>query len=469
MTWHYRSEEANLEYARAADDAPTETDRVRLALCQVLNLIIVGRPDEATDVVDAVGGTSWARANLEAAQAWTLGAANRLAEAEETARRVLALPDALSQAETLAAWTLTWVLSLSGRIGELSGRAEQAIAAAVRAPETAAMQSNVRYWRIQALGLAGLSRDLREYVDGLDAVMTGDTFRAGFLPVFRGWDALVAGRVGEAAAMIVEFRPLCPGHGGGWTSLFEGLLAIARGMCGDAEGSAEAVGRAREFRHWVYVISDPMVALGAAWATAAGGAVQPAITQARRAAAMAGESGQYAVEVLARQAAVGFGDRAQAADLALLARRVEGPRAPLAAAHARALRDRSPAALLDAAAGLEAAGLLLPAAEAAAQAAVLATPAELIAAAAARRAAELAARCPGARTPALIAAARPVSITERQWEIAALAAMLSNREIAERLGVSVRTVEGTSTTPASKLGLPDRAALAAYVRHVSGR
>ena len=55
----------------------------------------------------------------------------------------------------------------------------------------------------------------------------------------------------------------------------------------------------------------------------------------------------------------------------------------------------------------------------------------------------LATECGGIRTPALDLAAHPLPLTIREREIANLvAAGLSNREIADRLVVSVRTVEG---------------------------
>ncbi|WP_164983948.1 helix-turn-helix domain-containing protein, partial [Cellulomonas endophytica] len=83
--------------------------------------------------------------------------------------------------------------------------------------------------------------------------------------------------------------------------------------------------------------------------------------------------------------------------------------------------------------------------------------------AAAARAAGLAARS-GARTPALVAATHPLPLTAREREVAALAASgLSNRAIAERLTVSVRTVEGHLYRAGQKLHLSDRAGLAAVL------
>jgi DNA-binding NarL/FixJ family response regulator len=52
---------------------------------------------------------------------------------------------------------------------------------------------------------------------------------------------------------------------------------------------------------------------------------------------------------------------------------------------------------------------------------------------------------------------RPLPLTEREREIVTLAARgLSNREIADRLAVSVRTVEGHLYRAGNKLGVSDR-------------
>jgi DNA-binding CsgD family transcriptional regulator len=62
-------------------------------------------------------------------------------------------------------------------------------------------------------------------------------------------------------------------------------------------------------------------------------------------------------------------------------------------------------------------------------------------------------------------AAHPLPLTVREREIANLvAAGLSNREIAERLTVSVRTVEGHLYRACIKLDISDREELAALIR-----
>jgi DNA-binding NarL/FixJ family response regulator len=62
-------------------------------------------------------------------------------------------------------------------------------------------------------------------------------------------------------------------------------------------------------------------------------------------------------------------------------------------------------------------------------------------------------------------AAQPLPVTSREREIAAMVADgLSNREIAERLTVSIRTVEGHIYRACIKLDVTDRDELAKIVR-----
>ncbi|MFB9476659.1 helix-turn-helix transcriptional regulator [Nonomuraea salmonea] len=75
-------------------------------------------------------------------------------------------------------------------------------------------------------------------------------------------------------------------------------------------------------------------------------------------------------------------------------------------------------------------------------------------------------RCQGARTPALVGLSLP-GLTPRQQEIATLAAQgLSNREIAARLVLSVRTVANTLYAVHEKIGTPDRKALAEVLEYL---
>ena len=83
---------------------------------------------------------------------------------------------------------------------------------------------------------------------------------------------------------------------------------------------------------------------------------------------------------------------------------------------------------------------------------------------AAARAHRLAQTCQGARTQALAAAAAPLPLTDREREVITLAADgLSSRDIAQRLCVSIRTVENHLYRGSTKLGTTNRAEFAALL------
>jgi DNA-binding CsgD family transcriptional regulator len=150
-------------------------------------------------------------------------------------------------------------------------------------------------------------------------------------------------------------------------------------------------------------------------------------------------------------------------ELSGVAAEMEGGLASLRATHAQALVSSDGAALEQVSAGFEAIGSDLLAAEAAADAAVAwrkqGDPRK--SAAAERRAHLLAARCEGARTPALMAVSARAALTARELEIARLAAAgVANKEIAARLYLSLHTVQNKLHSAYEKLGVEGRAELA---------
>jgi len=160
------------------------------------------------------------------------------------------------------------------------------------------------------------------------------------------------------------------------------------------------------------------------------------------------------------------GARDAAARLARLAEHVQGPMVRACADHAAALVDRNGAALSGVAGAFETIGSPLLAAEALIEASAVfgADGRASSARACASRAQALLAHCPGARTPTLATATETSVLTEREREIAVLAAAgLSNRAIAERLVVSVRTVENQLQRSYGKLGINSRRELAALL------
>ncbi len=142
---------------------------------------------------------------------------------------------------------------------------------------------------------------------------------------------------------------------------------------------------------------------------------------------------------------------------------VDGPLPKLRADHTVALAAGDAAALEAVSTEFEALGSDLLAAEAAADAATAWLKAGLNrqAAAARHRAAGLVERCEGADTPALQPASLRASLTASEYETALLAAAdRSNREIATKLGLSIRTVENRLQHVYAKLGLSSRRQLA---------
>jgi DNA-binding CsgD family transcriptional regulator len=250
---------------------------------------------------------------------------------------------------------------------------------------------------------------------------------------------------------------------------FPARLLLARSYCalGRVGPGAKMVAelRTRFGRH--VAVFGPQLRIAEAWLAAAEGNVSAAIDLALEAAGRAEESGQRAIEMVALHDAARFGDQSGLGRLVDIATSVGGRLAGVIAAHAAAVRDRDAAAILAAAHQFEQIGALLSAADAAAQAASRFEARgdrrrTVDAAAVAHR---LAAECGGIRTPALDVAAHPLPLTMREREIANLvAAGLSNKEIADRLVVSVRTVEGHLYHACTKLGISDREQLAAMIR-----
>ncbi|MEU2618222.1 LuxR C-terminal-related transcriptional regulator [Streptomyces sp. NPDC007157] len=172
-------------------------------------------------------------------------------------------------------------------------------------------------------------------------------------------------------------------------------------------------------------------------------------TELARAAAESGEAAVVRGDGgLAHYGAVRLGEPAAAAG------RLDG----VLARHAEALARGDGAALDRAGEALAERGLLLFAAEAHAQA-VRAHRDPRAARMSRTRAVALARRCQGARTPALSGLVLG-ELTARQRQIVTLAAAgLSNRQIAERLTLSVRTVGNHLYSAYTRLGASDRAAL----------
>lgn len=281
-----------------------------------------------------------------------------------------------------------------------------------------------------------------------------------------GHAALARGRVRTAARRLREAWPglQATGHEFGFVCRIYLIHALA--LCGESTAAREFLVEAETDRHPASTALEPDLVLARAWIAASEGAGSEAVTTALRAAEVARRQDSPAFEAMALQTALQFGDHTVGSRLHELAGLVEGARAPTAARHADALAAGDGDRLAAAASEWEELGDNLAAADAAAQAARAFGRAGRrgSAVAATTRALHLAERCEGARTPALAAVARPLPLSSREREIVVLAAAgASNREIAERLTLSVRTVEGHLYRASAKLGAHDRHDLAAIL------
>ncbi|WP_156690444.1 helix-turn-helix transcriptional regulator [Mycobacterium sp. Marseille-P9652] len=252
---------------------------------------------------------------------------------------------------------------------------------------------------------------------------------------------------------------------------FHLMRAQALARSGDADGAERAMKTARMYQHPAYIYVATIDMLTEAWLAAVRSRYSEARHLARRAADFARDHDQFAREVCCLQTAVQFDDTDAADRLAELATHVQGPRAAVAARYAAALSADNAGELDRASTDFEAMGDLLAAADAAGQAATSHRRAGRPGSAmtAATRAHRLADQCGGATSPAIEAASLTPAFSNREREIAVLVAQgLSNREIAEAVSLSVRTVESHIYRASAKAGVSGRSALAAMMRDADG-
>ena len=280
---------------------------------------------------------------------------------------------------------------------------------------------------------------------------------------------LVGVASGDIAAATRHFREslainrdLQDGTGLQWSA---GGLATALGMAGDAAGAQEAVAPITgPDPEGAPLLWAELTLRGRAWAMVARGEVSAGAAILRDGAERLRQSGQRAVEVVLLHDLARLGHAGEVADrLDELSALVEGPLVDACAAHARAHTGHDAMALEDAGEQLVETGLHLSAAEtwAAAARAHSADGMQRRVATAEAKSRALLDRCPGARPQGAAAVPDEAAfLTKREREVATLAGNgLPNAEIAEKLFLSVRTVENHLQRAYVKLGVTGRADL----------
>ncbi|GGL17658.1 helix-turn-helix transcriptional regulator [Nocardia jinanensis] len=406
------------------------------------------------------------RLTVDAAAAAMAVHENHIAAGIQAAERVLADPNSPRQAIDFAAFALGLAMPVAGRGADFAPIAARS--RAQRKSTDGIIRVMVGYGEVLALTTLGdfdlaerRATEFREFSSAGQFVGWAIArIAVGVVATYRGrFRAAITAF--EQALAALDAETSLP-----WKLPARLLLARAYAVLGEVEHAERVLADAEEHSGPYMALHEPQRMIARAWLAAAAHNPHSAVELARKAADTAHRTGQFALEAEALHHATRFGDRTLAARLAVVAGRVQGPAAAIYARHAAALANSDPCGLAAVSREFESAGLLLAAADAAAQTVPIYDHAgqRRPSAGAAARTMALAAQCDGAGTPAITAAARPLPITEREREIAALIGRgLSNRAIAERLCVSVRTVEGHIYRACIKLDAADRDQLAELI------
>ena len=466
-------EEAEVVLAAATGQAEGDDEVVRIATVRRRNLM---RGCLRTDAAVAVGRTARDRVATRAAHEELRAGEAEVLSLSGRPREALDLLDDLdlstARLRVLAAIPRSQALAMSGRTGEaieVSGRAAREHAAlgdelAISSPGT--HRINWLFALIQAGQLREAQERGREWFD----VSARGRMPLGviWVAVHLARAALAQGLPDTALQWSARARRAIDGSGlEGLRPATVAVAAAAHGLRGDAAAGAAALDRLDALAPGFGLLASELP-LGRAWALVAAGEIPAARSLLLGAAAPAEDAGHVPAAAwllhdaarlgAAAEAAPRLADLATAGDSALVAARAD---------HAAAL-VAADAERLDACADrFDALGAVLAGAEAAAQAADAwrRSRDQRRATASDRRSYDLAAQCEGARSPALARARGVVPLTDREREIAVLAAAGdTSRVIAERLYLSVRTVDNHLGRIYDKLGVSSRAQLADAIR-----
>ena len=355
-------------------------------------------------------------------------------------------------------WQRRLALTLAGRFGDVHRIADAGLRAAALS-ESGSDRFNIGLAESTAFTWAGNFPAAERVWERFAAMTAGVPEADAMVYAMLGVVQLGRGALTSACSAFHDsISAMSRGFPSGWLMLVSAWSAQAEGARGDRAAAAAALRRSEAAYGPQVAVFLPELELARAWERACVGQTSVAQTHAVRAAQIARQSGMYAVEMRALHTAVRLDDRSQTQRLAELAETLNTPMAEAIAEQARGLADQD-GDVLDAAADRFAdMGAVALAADAAAQAARehARTRQRGKEVKSSSRAHWLGSQS-GIRTPAVDAAAWPLPITAREREIVMLVvAGLSNRQIADRLVVSVRTVEGHVYRIFAKLGIEHR-------------
>jgi DNA-binding CsgD family transcriptional regulator/tetratricopeptide (TPR) repeat protein len=447
------------------------------ATVRAANLIWnLGRPREASAILDGLASrreSAAERAERAAIESCVDAVMVRCVTAAEKARAALGSPTLPDFHAMLASLALTIAQGALGRIDDITDVVTEAIDRAI----TSFQASPMRFWYggvyARACRLSGhIDECVRSAKQLSDSARDIPGLAYANLAFLLGHAELAHGNIPAAVKLLHEALAGAEKH-----SVTTGLrpascfaLAEAHAKLGQPDAANAAITEARQCVPADYLFMQTGLAVARGWALAAGGCLTEAISIAHAAGVDARKRNQPTHELACIQVAAQWGDTSGAIRARELANELSFPLADVVARHTESLLADDGEGLLAASTDYRALGDRAAAADVAAQAAVAFSRNQqrkrsLYAAALGQ---ELATECGGLCTPAL---RNPIGqpLTGRQREIIELvAAGLSNKEIAERLVTSVRTVEGHVYRAYQRLGAGSREELVEMLRAGQG-
>jgi DNA-binding CsgD family transcriptional regulator len=470
MSWQGRGQQAESLLAAFDPDGSDALATVRWGCTRAANLYwACGDVDSARSVLVTVRDRVAAPAMLGLVTAMEVSFdffAGRLAEAISAGLAACASSDQVPLAMVWAASATAGALALCGRLAEVPVVAQRGLAAAQRC-ESGLQRFAIGLAEVLTLTAAGdfAAADLvvaryRDMTAGEAQANSIVDAMAGRVDMGRGALNNACAHLHTALSVMTETLPR------GWVMLVAAWHAQAEAARGNTAAAVAALDQAEASIGPQVAVFWPELELARAWERASIGETSAARVHAERAANLARRADMLPVEMHALHAAVRFGDRSLSARLRELANLLDSPLAEIIAVHGRGLADHDGDRLDNAARRFEELGAMALAADAAALAARehARTGSRIKELESSTHAHWRASQC-GLRTPATEAIERPLPITDREREVATLAAAgLSSREIGDRLKVSARTVEGHLYRIFTKLGIVDREELAHLLR-----
>lgn len=462
-----RGLEAEQELAALAERASEDRERALVAIPRLDNLAYrMGRADDALrlaeDAEGAVSDARW-RDEITAKRASVLAGRDGARAALEVAEPMLER----GRGRALA-WATIVVEYSCGRMGRLDAVSR---AASYGKPIHEQLSEPLDWYpwlhdffRCEALVFAGSLLDAEavarcHYEAGVEE---GSTEAQAFFALAlartltdQGLLQTAAAHAREGAALFLEQGQLVLAR--------EGLsrLAMALALAGEAGGAGQALADLDALALPPSMNYGTDLLRARAWTAVAADDLRAGRCLLEEAAKIGRETGDHVGEAAALHGLARLGLPKQVAPrLKDLAGEIEGVLVPLRVAHCEALANSDPEALEQVSSEFTSVGACLLAAEAAADAAVAWQRAGNArrAAGAARQADELMHdRCEHPRTPALQATTSRSSLTRAERDTALLAAAgYSNKDIAEKVHLSVRTIEAQLQRVYGKLGICSR-------------